>query len=36
MQMEQTGTHSVGVYIHGKGGDVVLSFGQLIKESHNI
>lgn len=35
-QTEQTGTHGVGVYIHSEGGDVVLRFGQLVKESHNI
>lgn len=33
---EQTRTHSVCVYIDSKGGDVVLSFGQLVKESHNV
>ncbi len=33
---EQTQTHRVGVYIDSKGGDVVLSFGQLVEESHHV
>lgn len=33
---EQTRTHGAGVYIDSKGGDVVLSFGQLVQESHNV
>lgn len=33
---EQTWSHRESVYVNSEGGDVVLSFGQLVEESHHV